>query len=128
MKHQADVAAKNGWHPLGESEVEVETPLTDEEKMDLGREQAVAIGQIELLKDQMADAAKEFKGKVEAKQLFVKSTASILRKGKKSVFKTLPFFLNREKTKRYWVDTETGEVVHSCDSTREDLQMKLEQM
>lgn len=121
-----EVAKLNGWHKIGNSEVKVSIPITNDEKLELGKASAESIGRIQQLENELADIKTDFKGKIEAHDLIVRSTAQILRDGKKSIYKVLPYYLNRERTKRFWLDLDTGEIVQEEDAQQEDSQMRFE--
>lgn len=121
-----EVAKLNGWHKVGNSEVKVEIPITDDEKLELGKASAESIGRIQQLENELADIKSDFKGKIEAHDIIVRSAAQILRDGKKSIYKVLPYYLNRERTKRLWLDLDTGEIVQEDDAQKDDLQMRID--
>lgn len=120
-----DIAKENGWSYLGKSEVKIEVPITDFEKLELGKSQAESLGRINELENQLVDIKKEFKGKIEAHQFVVKSTAQILRDEKKITHKSCPFYLSRDRALRYWVDPDTGQVVQETAAEESDKQLRI---
>jgi hypothetical protein len=121
--NQKEYAQKNGFYELGSSEIEVDTPLTEAEKISLGKSQSESLCEIRRLEAELAEIKKEYKNKIETHSIIVGSTADIIKKGFKSITKTLPAFLDTKSNKKNWVDISTGEIIMSRDAREEDKQM-----
>lgn len=117
------IVKKFGWHRLGQMECEVEVPLTDAEKLQMGHSQGENLCAIKNMKEEFAEIRKDFKHRIDDLLQIVGPAAEMLRTGTKKVTKTLPAFFDPDTKERKFVDLETGEEVSSIPATESDLQL-----
>lgn len=80
-------SAPGGWrkhdvHWLKRDTCTKAFPLSDEDKIALGKEMAAAQARIDMLEDELADTRKEYKAKIDAEQKRLSKAAAEFRKGK----------------------------------------------
>ena len=80
-------AEENDLNFIGEKQVEIQTPLLDEEKIDLGKNQSEKLNMIKNLKENLAETQKQIKAKItEAEGVEMFSNAVCGRKNKATSF------------------------------------------
>lgn len=96
LKQQQAYSEKTGFSRLGEHEVEVEISLLPEEKIQLGKSQALSLVEIKRLEGEFAKVKLEFKNKIDSHKIVVEQSSEMLSTGCKKVRRTLPCFLDSE--------------------------------
>ena len=88
-------------------------PLSDEDKIALGKEMAAAQSRIDMLEDELADTRKEYKAKIDAEQKRLSKAAAEFRRGK-----TEP----QDVLCDVYQDFDSGEVVYvTADDAAEEI-------
>lgn len=119
---QINYAKENGFHCLGACDIDVEYPLTADEKINLGKTQSEYLIEIEKLQSECDKIKREYKNKVEAMSTIVSRSSEILKRGSKIINEKLPCFLDPKKNKKHFVNLSTGEIVESREATESDRQ------
>lgn len=114
-------AKTNGYLNLGESDVDLDLELGDQEKIEAGRAQTEALAAIDEIEEQLSDYKTDCKAKVERYQEQIRVTRRMLHTGKKTVTRRLPSFIDR-RNNRIWIDMATGEQVLSRPATDNEKQ------
>jgi hypothetical protein len=60
-KKEEQYAQENGYYRLGTEEIDVDIPLSAEEKISLGKSQSESLREIHRLESELADIRKEYK-------------------------------------------------------------------
>lgn len=121
------VAKDNGWQRLSNSDVDVEMPLTDEEKAEAARKMMDHTIDVERLENQFADIKADYKNQIDGCRIEVKTAAKMLKKGTKLVSKKLPTFLDSKKGIKIFYDPESAEIVKEIEASDKDRQIALVQ-
>lgn len=119
---EINYAKENGYHRLGSQEIEVEYPLTETEKVELGKSQSESLCEIENLEAEFDKIKREYKNKIEVHELMVTRSSHVLKRGTKTVFEKLPCFFDPRTHKKHFVNLKTGEIIESREATQQDLQ------
>lgn len=125
LKQQQEKAREKGWARLGLKECQIDVPLTDREKIDLGKSIAESKVCIDNLQDELAEIKGEFKNKIEGHAIILKQGSEMLKAGKRPVKKKLPCFFDARTKERHYVDMDTGEIVLTVEAQEGDQQGNL---
>jgi len=125
-KKEIEIAQENGWYRLGDSECSINLPISDVEKIDLGKQLSHALCQIERLREELSVFKSQIKERKEPYQEIVEQISPILETGKRADKAIFPLFLDSKNKVCHWVNVETGEIVNSRPSSANDVQMRLD--
>ena len=120
-KESEAFAQSKGFMNCGESEIEIEVQLTDEDKIKFGKAQSDALAEITLIEEGLSEYKSECKSKIESQQGVINKTSLALRTGKQRITRRLPSFIDR-KGMKVWIDLETGEIMFSRPATDQERQ------
>lgn len=115
-------AEENDLNFIGEKPVEIQTPLLDEEKIDLGKNQSEKLNMIKNFKENLAETQKQIKAKITEAEGIVSEITKMITNGVKYVQKTLPCFYDHRQHVRSFLDPETGEIVETMPGELSDRQ------
>ena len=121
-KKVKEYAARNGFYPLGSQEVEVQIPLSESEKVELGKGQSESLCEIDRLEAEFAKVKQDYKAKIDTHQVIIRKTSVVIRRGHKIEKKELPAFLDPKQNQKVWVDLNTGEIIERAAATEYDRQ------
>lgn len=127
IEKEKQLAKEKGWQYLGREDVPVSVPLTDSEKISLGKSQAESLGQIQELGVSFSEFKKQYKNKFDAHQIILAQTSECLRTGMKESNKSVSTFIDPRTRLKIYFDFDTGEVVKSCEPDDRDIQMRIEE-
>lgn len=119
-----EYAKANGFYNCGEEDLEVEVPMTDQEKIETGKALSMALMTVRSLEDELGEIKSEFKSKIEQQHGVIGKASMALRTGRQFVKRRLSAFIDRGGVKQ-WIDIGTGEVMHSRPATDEERQTSL---
>lgn len=119
-----EFAQTNGYMNLGESDIDIDLELNDQEKIEAGVAQTEALAGIKDIDDQLSEFKADCKAKIEKHQETIRNTTRMIKTGKKTVVRRLPSFIDR-RNNRIWIDMATGEQVLSRPATDNEKQGSL---
>ena len=120
-KESEAFAQSKGFMSCGESEIEIEVQLTDDDKIKFGKAQSDSLAEITLIEEGLSEYKSECKSKIESQQGVINKTSLALRTGKQRITRRLPSFIDR-KGMKVWIDLETGEIMFSRPATDQERQ------
>lgn len=124
-KEQADFAANMGYHPAGKVEIEVDTPITEKEKLALADEQSRRLMKAEEIDGDKKAYAKKKIGEMNSEFGQAMVIAKIVSDGFRREVRQLPCFFDAKRGQRIYVDPETMRTVKTEPMTDADRQLKL---
>ena len=123
---EAKYAKKMGWQRLGIMSIEIEKKLTNDEKIDLGKEQSTDLMNIRRLEQEKKDFDGHISARIKQFEAEAHEKAVTLTRGHQLVFPSLPCFIDAKAKERVYMDLEKEEEVKREPMHDEDKQLNLD--
>lgn len=118
-------AKKHRYERLGAMNVEIKVELPDEERIQLGKEQAEAMMAIEVLEEEKKNFDDDLRAQIKRHEENAIEIARIVKRGFRIEPRSLPCFVDLKSKERLYVDLDTEEILHRAPMREEDRQMSI---
>lgn len=123
-----DIERNQGIRYLGKNEVDLEVALTDEDRIQFGREQANALYEAAQVEARLKDVNSKLKSEMQSAFRLANALAQLIHFGKKNVKEHHHCFYDPRRLERVYIDLETGEEVARKPASHEDAQASFDEI